>query len=479
MATQNVCVQLDTSDPRQRDLVEWSEKNSAITGQVYCLGYAVFSSGLQDYYRTFYKADEWKVQELQVSVDDAKRRLQEAEMEVDERVLKRVKNETVSLRADCEFLQRQVEQKDTEIKHISESLENTVVEKTQQEAIRIESSWLARMHVAEKHLALLQAEKERSEAAWKERLHSLQESKEMEVGMMRTKWEEVTREVCRMSESHISAEMAALKEQLKLKDNEIQVLKSGNFVKGRAGENLIKEYLQEHFTEWMVEYKGKNPHECDMHMVNSSGDIVMIESKNKDAIAKSDVDKFYNDIAHMEASERPCLGAVFVSIRTRNIPWKGQVFLEMVNKRPALFLGFGNEEDLQLHLANYVRVFLQYASITKHQTSDVSADTMFTLLNAQFQGLLSTKVQIDRLKMQHGEMTKTVSELERLHQKSVMGIEVFLKQNNRFEVTGGSNGHGAKNIYTCSTCSETFTNKKLFEKHGRICSSSPTKSVTI
>ena len=459
----SIVVSLDTSDPRQKEIHEWSLQNTAQVAKVYCLGYTVFNSGLHDYFKGFHKVDEWKLNELQGLLADMKRKVDEAEVAVDDRVVKRVKHETLSLASECEFLKRQLEQKEVELRHYIEKSETTVEEKTRQEATRLELSWSARLQIAEQHLCLLQEEK----AEWNQRLRAMQEAKDAEVAVFRSKWEEVTHEVCRLSEGHSIAEISQLKEQLKLKDNEIHVLKSGNFVKGRAGENLISEQLQEHFTDWMIEYKGKSPHECDMHMVSAKGDIVMVESKNKDAIAKTDVDKFYNDIAYMEASERPCIGALFVSIRTRNIPWKGQVCLEIVNHKPVLFLGFGSEDDLQLNLANYVRVFLQYCHIVKQQSSDVNTDMMFAMMNSHFQSLLQTKIQIDRLKTQQVDMGKTVVELEKVHQKSVSSIETFLKQHNRLEITAAM-GSG-KNIYRCETCTDVFTNKKLFEKHAKAC----------
>jgi len=57
-----------------------------------------------------------------------------------------------------------------------------------------------------------------------------------------------------------------LRDDLRQREYEINMLKNTNSVKGQTGEKSIIAVLQQHFTDAFVENTGKTAHLCDVHM---------------------------------------------------------------------------------------------------------------------------------------------------------------------------------------------------------------------
>ncbi len=71
----------------------------------------------------------------------------------------------------------------------------------------------------------------------------------------------------------------------------------------------------------------------------------MFESKYKQKIQKTDIDKFINDVSSQSSFID---GAVFVSIMSPNIPNKGSLFVDIVSdaNKPVLYIGYDGKGDM-------------------------------------------------------------------------------------------------------------------------------------
>lgn len=432
---------------------------------VFLLGYTAYTTGLSEYFRTFNKADEWCLDALKAEVAELKRTIAVAEADADtasfeERVAKRVRQETQALEADAVYAQQQLQRMRQELD------------------ARIEDAVGSRLLLA---TATLQADlqsKERLVQTLEDAARSQVAKARDETEYYKAKWEQSSRDALALG--HKIADNTHSEELNKLRA-EIQVLKGSNSVKGRVGEALLQTVFQSTLTDWTVNNTGKTAHESDLHLINAAGEIIMVESKNKDSIAKTDMDKFVADMDYMHESKRPWIGSIFVSIRTPNIPHKGSMRLELVHERPVLYLGFRSEDELTSQLPLFTRVFVQYchqSAATRiadpSNTAAAAADAingLYAAVNNHFQMLQTMKTHLAKLQKHHREETASIAELEKsLHTLSACMEEFLNKGTNAnahptprsLTVTSPAS---RANIYMCTTCSETFTNKKTHAVH--------------
>jgi hypothetical protein len=111
-----------------------------------------------------------------------------------------------------------------------------------------------------------------------------------------------------------------------------------NTIKGGSGENAVKSMLEEYYTGAIITDISKGGHQGDILFQNDDMKC-LIEVKRKQSIKKEDVDKFYNDIRDNLNSVNT---ALFISMDCTCIPRKGDLYLEIVNKIPVLFIYLRN-----------------------------------------------------------------------------------------------------------------------------------------
>ena len=128
---------------------------------------------------------------------------------------------------------------------------------------------------------------------------------------------------------------------------EMNILKRSNAGKGNLGEFAIGQFVRSAYPSFEVLNTGKQDASCDLHVrVNEEQRYFAVESKNKIEVTKGDIDKFYRDCECLSLSNK-FMGAVFVSLRSRNIPGKGAFSLEFdKDMRPLIFAGFEDPSDL-------------------------------------------------------------------------------------------------------------------------------------
>jgi hypothetical protein len=130
-------------------------------------------------------------------------------------------------------------------------------------------------------------------------------------------------------------------------NDKLGVLQRSNAGKGAWGESLLTDYLRNRFLDWEVTDTSRSKHSCDIWMKRGDERFVAVESKYKASICATDLSKFVTDVDYMGRTNGDALiGAVFVSVRSKNIPGKGELELEYANGRPVLYVGFCGEDDL-------------------------------------------------------------------------------------------------------------------------------------
>jgi len=450
------------------DIIEWaaSAPPEALT-HAFVMGYTVYTSGLAEYYRTYHRVDATCLRDLETEL---KARIAENAGDaaaIEERISKRVRNETQTLADDCAYAQQQLARQRAEFERI---VDERVASRLVAEKAALEAELSAQSRIVESLQSQIQAVSTRAAT---------------EVAFYHEKLEAASREVVvlghKFAEAMHSEEMARLRAEL-------QILKGSNSVKCIIGETLLSDVIQAALPMWEVVHKGKTPHECDIHVVNSQGEIIMVESKYKKTIEREDVDKFVADIAHMDSTKRPYLGAIFVSIKKATIPHKGSVCLEIVHRRPVLYLGFAGEDELQQQLPMYIGVFVQYCQVMRNivqvadENADADIDALFEAVNEHFKATHPIKMHVARLQRQHQESARTIADVEKSILALSSSMEAFLQKHDRIapahvqiQTRTQAQAHptaALSKTYVCEVCSEKFSNKRKHGMHVKECTAS-------
>jgi hypothetical protein len=161
------------------------------------------------------------------------------------------------------------------------------------------------------------------------------------------------------------------------------VLSRSNAGKGNLGEDALLVFFRENFTDCEVLDASRIPCACDIHLVipdvrprsnpqtnnqtnrttspnnrtiiqtnnNTATSLIAIESKNKRAITSSDITKFYRDVDNLTQQHGDAfMGAIFVSLATKNIPGKGDFRLESRAGKTLLFIATTTTANLKSDL---------------------------------------------------------------------------------------------------------------------------------
>jgi len=260
--------------------------------------------------------------------------------------------------------------------------------------------------------------------------------------------------------------IASLENVIVQKDVELATLKSCNFVKGVTGESLIINFLRETYPKNIVKNTGKTAHEGDIQMIDVKDDtLIMIESKYKQAIDKNDVEKFCRDISTVAQKDgsTQCIGGLFVSLLTRNIPGKGDAYFEMIGNVPVMYVGFSNTDEFNVFFKKYFDMFNELCRFYQQQGSKKSSvDDMLEDMNFYFNMLIKNKTRIEDFKANClSKLSKFVTDVETDNKLILSRIEQVLRKNNSLKF---------KNLNSCDRCGEVFSNKRLLNKHVKSCS---------
>lgn len=169
------------------------------------------------------------------------------------------------------------------------------------------------------------------------------------------------------------SQICQLENEITRLKTELQCFKGTNIYKGQKGEKAIRDIIANYFTNFEIVDASKTGGASDVHVFTETGDIFVLESKNKSIITAQDIDKSYDDIELLESQYQEQLkGYVFVSHRTKNIPKKGNLHIERRKNMYIAWIGL-NENDgwLDVYIITVLKLLI---SISKcHFNTDNDA----------------------------------------------------------------------------------------------------------
>ena len=118
-----------------------------------------------------------------------------------------------------------------------------------------------------------------------------------------------------------------------------------NVKKGQDGERSIEQFIECNMTDVEIEVTAKQTAAGDMILLKDNMKI-LCESKNKYHITKDDIVKFKRDVLNTN-----CEIGIFVCTKNVNIPFKGQLFFEIYESRPLIYISNFENESMWLKMA--------------------------------------------------------------------------------------------------------------------------------
>jgi hypothetical protein len=441
------------------------------------------SRGINDFYKRYYEHDFKAICEAQQleKLNVAKKDLDSMRKEYDARLLNLQYEKEELERRLYDYAERMKDQKTI----VEREYMEYYMDKKQKEVDLVNLEKDKMIKDLEGQMGLLKREldwhKSTRDDSVELEVRTLNESKlalEKQVVYFRGLAEEKDEQLRLAFKNETQEKIASLEKVIYQKDAELKTLKSCNFVKGMTGENVIMGFLRERYPKHDIVHTGKVAHEGDIHFVNGELQTsVVVESKYKQCITKDDVDKFCRDVSCVseKGGTLTCVGGVFVSLLTRNIPGKGDVCFEMLGNVPVLFVGFSSVDEFSIYFGRYFEMFNEMSRFWMSACGGInkqsSLEELMDELNFYFGILVRNKTRVEDFKTTClTKINKFVGDIETDNKVILDRVEGLLKKNNSMKNTSSKGASGSsQGIHVCDKCGERFEGKRMLNKHLKTC----------
>lgn len=482
-------IELNPKDQFESDFIEWYEQNHDKTRDLLLSGFFFIKNGLSAYYEEHYKSDAdriWrsKYETLNTRFNEAQSRAFEEEDQYSLRLEKSIKEyqqrlqdqqaEFTSYKNSCTsayaLLQQQIQDQYTN-KHTQELslLKQQYETRMQSEMHQLRQDLSSQLSDKQHQLSRLEQQYEtqlqqqqldlmQQLASTKQQLSSSQESYQQRLSyeqlLIRQETEKYKALYDQLATERRDEQLEQLHKRILEREQELAQLKRTNCGKGVLGENMIMNQLRSLFPSAEISDTSKMKQSTDIHM-RLDKQLYAFESKYKETITPQDIEKFYRDIEQVALlNGDQFMGAAFVSLKTKNIPNKGDLHFDTIQNRPVLFIGF--DEELDSHLFDsMVRLLLkisQYHQSRANQTSTLQE--LIEKLRPIYSTISRTRTDIESIKQMASKIIDSTINLDRDITKSITSLHSIVGD----QATQDPN--------TCPGCSKQFQNLKV---HMRAC----------
>lgn len=478
-----VSIIFDSNDKLEQEFLRWYQNNNIndMLKHFLLTGYFINVYGLGEYYKEFIQTnvDSLHQEHIFRLTNDKDRIEQELRTQInklqeehDNLLLKLHQQQKELMEQACvdkDKMAKELEeyfhmksQREIELQHITNNCEITLLQKKLENALNELND--VKSSQSKSYDKTLNDLKERYEGQVMSLKNMINKTEE-QVEYFKSVIEEKDHLLSNAYKSETKDKLAVLEGVIIQKEAEIKTLKSCNFVKGFTGENLILSFLRENYPTCEAIHTGKIGHEADIQFIDSKTEsMIVIESKYKQCITKDDVDKFCRDVSSvsMKNGTNKCVGGLFISLLTNNIPSKGNAHFEIIGNTPCLYLGFTSHDDFGVYFKRFFDIFMALCSFHKSQGLERSStDEFLDELNFYFNLMIKNKTRIDDFKNNClGKITKFVLDIESDNRAVIKRIEDILRKNNALRFNSS---------LMCERCSEVFSNKRLLDKHCKSC----------
>lgn len=258
---------------------------------------------------------------------------------------------------------------------------------------------------------------------------------------------------------------------------QIASLKGSNFSKGIVGENSVKAWLSQAFTDCEIIDKSGSAAESDLHIVRPNGEFIAVECKNKASITLQDVDKSTRDIAFLhEKYGNKFVGYIFVSLRSMNIPRKGAGVLEFHTDAtiPVYWYAQPDFTDEDRTVVDFCKALWTISIAVKNLRSKLDQeDNSIESYEKQLQEFTTlTRITMDRLVQNQKAITSIQAAAKAIQENNNSALQAITDYFTLNNISIEPPRHSASNSqlqHICPECKKQFTRKSDLTKHAKTC----------
>jgi hypothetical protein len=238
---------------------------------------------------------------------------------------------------------------------------------------------------------------------------------------------------------------------------QLDVFKSTNRYKGEIGEEMLRDFMRRNFPKCEVKDMSGFGGMSDIHVIDEYGQIVVIESKNKANIALTDVDKSIRDIELLRSRlGSQFAGYIFVSLRSTNIPRKGDICFEVISDVPTFWYGASEGENMEQNFVKLVKILFCHGKIKK--SVKVDEERVVAMLNSYINMMKANKKTLVSLLDSNKQNRVMLESLQSSNDNMFVQICDFLSQ----EIPSSST---MVMSHQCFSCKRIFNTERGLKQH--------------